>query len=479
MSLPLSSEPLSTRHKALKVNLARRFYGTFAEIGAGQEVARHFFQAGGASGSIAKTISAYDMIFSDHIYGKETGSRYVCEPRLQKMLHREYDLLIERLSDVKGKDHQFFCFANTVSALNFHRTNEAHGWLGVRFQKAPGEPCNDVVIHVRMLDPQNILQQDALGIMGVNLVYGSLILNEKPEEMTRQLMDHLDNTRIEVNFIRVSGPAFKNVDNRLLNLQLVKEGYTPSVMFDESGEVVLPADHLYKKDILVVRGSFRPPTHVSLDMIKSGLKNFAAKTGVSESEVQTIAEITISTLQEDGPEIANEDFLARVELLCALGQKVLITNFPQYYRLTQYIAKFKSRHVGLVLGVYNFKQIFDEAYTDTSSGLMGALGELFRPNIHVLVYPYMSEDKKEFLRMKNLTVAPEQEHLYQHLKNLGQLHDIENFEESTLHIFSRKVLDMIVSNEPGWEKLVPESVAKTINEKCLFGHPCFIDKKKR
>lgn len=468
---------LSTRQKALKVNLARRFYGTFAEIGAGQEVARHFFQAGGASGSIAKTISAYDMIFSDHIYGKEASGRYVCEPRLEKMLLRESELLTERLSEVKGKDHQFFVFADTVSALNFQRTNEAHGWLGVRFQQTPGGEFSDVVIHVRMLDPQNLLQQDALGIIGVNLTYGTLCLHDKPYEMVRQLMDHLDSGRMEINFVRVSGPAFKGVDNRLLNLQLVKSGYTHAVMFNEQGEVVLPADYLYKKDVLLVRGSYRPPTLVSLDMIKTGQTQFAKQNNIAESNVLTIAEITISTLQEDGAEIANEDFLARVELLCALGQKVLISNYAQYYKLTQYLTKFKARHIGLVLGVYNFKQIFDEEYTNVEGGLMGALGQLFATNVQVFVYPYKSEDKKEFLQLESLSVKPELNHLYVHLKSSGKLHDIKNFHEEWLHIYSRKVLNMIISNEPGWEKLVPESVAKTINEKCLFGHPCFLKKK--
>lgn len=475
----MPDQQLSIRQKALKVNLARRFYGTFAEIGAGQEVARHFFQAGGASGSIAKTISAYDMVFSDHIYGKETGGRYVCENRLEKMLVREFELLTERLSEVKGKDHQFFAFANTVSALNFQRTNEAHGWLGVRFQDAPGAAPSDVVIHVRMLDPQNILQQDALGIIGVNLTYGTLCLHKEPEHMVRQLMDHLDTGRLEVNFVRVSGPAFANVDNRLLNLQLVKDGYTQAVMFNEQGEVVLPADYLYKKDILLVRGSYRPPTLVSMDMIKTGLTNFAKSAKINQDDVQTIAEITISTLQEDGDVIANEDFLARVELLCALGQKVLISNFAQYYRLTQYLAKFRARHVGLVLGVYNFKQIFDEEYTNVEGGLMGAMGQLFAPNVHVFVYPYMSEDKKEFLKMENLTVKKEVAHLYSHVKDGGKLHDIKDFHEEWLHIYSRKVLNMIIGDEPGWEKLVPESVAKTINEKCLFGHPCFLDTKRK
>lgn len=472
----MSEQMLTTRQKALKINLAHRFYGTFAEIGAGQEVARHFFQAGGASGSIAKTISAYDMIVSDHIYGKENSGRYVCEPRLEKMLEREYDLLVERLSEGKGQDHNFFVFANTVAALNFQRTNEAHGWMGVRFQSTPCGAPSEVVIHVRMLDPQNLLQQDALGIMGVNLLYGALFLNHNPEAMVRQLMDHLEPERIEVNFVRVSGPDFGKADNRLLNLQLVKDNYTPAVMFNEKGEVVLPADHLYKQDIILVRGSFRPPTLVSLDMIKTGISNFSRVTGVPEDRILSIAEISVATMQEESGELANEDFLARVELLCALGQKVLISNFPQYYKLTQYLSKFRAHHMGLLLGVYNFKQIFDGDYTNTEGGLMGALGQLFRPNVHVFVYPYASEDKTHFLSIENVEVRPELKHLHEHLKHSQQLHDVKDFNKENLHIYSRKVLNMIIANEPGWEEMVPPLVAKTINDKCLFGHPCFFPK---
>jgi len=464
---------LSTRQKAQKINLARRFYGTFAEIGAGQEVARHFFQAGGASGSIAKTISAYDMVFSDHIYGKETNGRYVCEPRLNQMLSKEYELLTERLTEIRGKDHQFFTFANTVAALNYKKTNEGHGWLGVRFQHEPGAAPSDVVIHVCMLDPQNIFQQDALGIIGVNLVYGALCQHADAEGMVRQLMDHLDLGRIEVNYVRVAGPAFAGVDNRLLNLQLVKEDYTSAIMFNEEGQVVLPADYLYKKNVLLVRGSFRPPTLVSMDMIKTGLSNFARTTGVPEADVLTVAEITISTLQEEAGGVTNEDFLARVDLLGVLGQKVLISNYPQYYRLTQYLQKFNAKKIGLLLGVYNFKQIFDGEYTNVEGGIMGALGQLFAPNVHVFVYPYRSVDKQEFLTIDNLTVSEAHHHLYEHLKASRQLQGVQDFDKASLHIYSRKVLNMIISAEPGWEEMVPPSVAKTINEKCLFGHPCF------
>lgn len=466
---------LSLRQKALKINLAKKFYGTFAEIGAGQEVARHFFQAGGSSGSIAKTISAYDMIFSDSIYGKEPSGRYVSQSRLLRMLEKEFNLLEERLGDTRGKDHAFFVFADTVATLNFKKTNEGHGWLGMRFQTAPGSPVNDVVIHVRMLDPQNLLQQDALGIMGLNLAYASLFLTHDPEAFIRSLMDHLDSTRIEVNFIRFGGEAFKDIDNRLMNLQLLKEGYTQAIMFDEKGEVVLANDHLYKKDVLVVRGSFRPPTLVSFDMIDTGLKNFAKDIGKKPEDIATISEITISTLKAEAGAVTKEDFLARVDLLSTLGQKVLITNYPQYYKLASYFAKLNVPHLGLVLGIYNFQQIFTEEYANVDGGILSALGQLFRDYVKVYIYPYKSENGL-IETMANLKVPKEFDHLLAHLKSMKQIDDVANFDKDILHIYSSKVLQMIVNNEPGWEKMVPPSVAKAINEKCLFGHPCFLGK---
>lgn len=467
---------LSLRQKALKINLAKKFYGTFAEIGAGQEVARHFFQAGASSGSIAKTISAYDMTFSDAIYGKDPHGRYVSQSRLLKMLEKEFRLLEERLSDTRGKDHAFFVFADTVAALNYQKTNDAHGWLGVRFQTAPGAEISDVVIHVRMLDPQNLLQQDALGIIGLNLVYASLYLQHDPEAFIRSLMDHLDNTRIEVNFIRFGGMAFKDIDNRLMNLYLLNRGFTHAIMFDEKGEVALANDILYKKDVLVVRGSYRPPTLVSFDMIKAGLSHFAKDIGEDPSEIVTISEITISTLKEDSGEITKEDFLARVDLMCTMGHKVLITNFPQYYKLSRYFAKLNVPHLGLVLGIYNFQQIFTEQYSNVVGGILGALGQLFRENVKVYIYPYKSE-KGSIETLTNLQVPSEFNLLLEHLKGMKQIEDVAGFDKDILHIYSSKVLQMIVNDEVGWEEMVPPSIAKAINDKCLFGHPCFLGKK--
>ncbi|MCU0353953.1 MAG: TonB-dependent receptor, partial [Cytophagales bacterium] len=265
---------IGTRQKALKINLDRRIYGSFAEIGAGQEVAAQFFKAGGASGTIAKTISAYDMTFSDAIYGVEESGRYVVESRLTKMLNREYNLLQMRLNEKRGADTAFFAFANTVVALNYQKTNEGHGWIGLRFQLQPGAPYNDAVMHVKMLDNENLLQQQALGVVGVNLIYGCYYYHKSPETLLLSLMDDLSPERLEIDMIRFTGPDFAEVDNRLMSLYLVKNGFTNVALFGPDGQVLQPSEALYKRNIVCIRGRFRPVTHVNLDMLENGVKQF-------------------------------------------------------------------------------------------------------------------------------------------------------------------------------------------------------------
>ncbi len=458
---------LSTKQKALRLNLDRSIYGTFAEIGAGQEVARYFFKAGGASGTVAKSISAYDMVFSDEIYGRETSGRYVCESRLKKMLDHEYDLLVERLGPTIGKDTTFFALANTVATSSFVRAGtEGHGWMGIRFQVNPGERCNDIYFHITLLDNQASFQQEALGICGVNLVFGSFFYYKQPEELLTALTDNLGQGRISIDMIRFSGPAFEHVDNRILNLDLVKRGYCDAIMFNENGQVVLPRDQLYKKNIMVVRGSFRPPTKVNTDIMQTGYQAFQKNIGKKE-EITQIAEITINNLNNVG--FNNEDFLARVDLTCSLGSKVLISNFPQFYKLSNYFSKLKAKNIALVLGGVNFKQIFDPDYNEADGGIFVALGQLFRDTLKVYVYPYKDTENGEQIDIFNLKVPDELFHLYQHLIHTKRLLPIENSDENILHIYSRKVLSMIQKGEPGWEEMVPETVAELIKKNKFFG----------
>ena len=207
-------QSLETEQKALEINLDDRVYGTFAEIGAGQEVARYFFQVGAAAGTIAKTMSAYDKVYSDEIYGPEPNGRYVCESRLYKMLDHEFELMETRLKHERPNTN-FFAFADTVAAMNFSKTIKGEGWLGLRFQLKPGGKTNDLVIHVKMLDNDNKLQQQAIGVLGVNLLYGVYRYSHDVEILIQSLMDSLHG-RVSIDMIRLSGGNFKDIDNHLL-----------------------------------------------------------------------------------------------------------------------------------------------------------------------------------------------------------------------------------------------------------------------
>ncbi len=462
---------LSSRNKALELNLNPNIYGTFAEIGAGQEVAGWFFKSGGASGTIAKSISAYDMIFSDSIYGKEESGRYVCESRLDKMLNYEYELLEERLREHRGVQCEFFSFSNTVAARNYQLSNESHGWMGLKFKRQGDKECSSISMHIRMLDTHNLQQQECLGVLGVNLIYSCYNKSTDSVDFINSLLENIGPKRVEINYINTSGPQFSDWDHRLLNLQLVKKGITGAIMFNSAGKIQLASEQLYKKNLLVIRGSYRPPTLVNLSMLDNGLKTFIKDKNLDESKTVTMAEITMGNLTVDG-DLSNEDFLARVELINALGQNVLITNYKKYFDLTRFLNTFKAGNIGIVLGTYNFTQIFHDDYVENEGGIMEAFGHLFKSNVSVYLMPYLSDDGKTIFKADNLECPDKYEPLLSYIRSLGQVKDIEGIDPSLLHIYSRKVLQMIKNNEKGWEQYVPDHIAETINEKCLFGHPC-------
>lgn len=459
----------SSKQKALSINLDESIYGTFAEIGAGQDVAATFFSAGAASGTVAKSISAYDMTFSDSIYGKEESGRYVCQSRVEKMTKYEFDLLVERLGDV-NPDRKFFAFADTVSARNFHGTNEPHGWLALRFQhEAQAEP-SDLILHIRMHDQTNPLQVDAIGHFGVNMIHTAFYGRDSIETITTSLMDNLTRSRIEIDMIETKGPAFKHIDNRLLSLQLVVKDYTDAVYFDENGNVKLAKDVLYRKNIILTRGSYRPPTKVNFDILKTGLANFSKD--IEDDNIVSLSEISLNHLKEDG-EITQEDFLARVDLLATINQKVLITKMPLFMHLSNYLSTFKPQNMALVFGVYNFMQLFEMDEGQFAGGILEAMGRLFRSNTKVYLYPYREENEDDkLIDLDSVVVSEDKTPLLNYIKQSGQVKNLEGYDNSLLHIYSRKVLKMIRSNEAGWEEFVPEEIAKVINEKCLFGHPC-------
>src|ERR1700690_4002301 len=489
MSLPMSEQKdlLTTNQKALTINLDVPKYGTFAEIGAGQEVAREFFQAGGAPGTIAKSISAYDMVFSDAIYGK--APRYVSRERLELMLDHEYSLLVTRLSTMRGDRTNFFVFADTVSTRNHEGTNDANGWLGIRFQTEPmGEP-SEIVLHVRMWDKDATLQQQALGIVGVNLVYGALYYRADRRKLIESLQDNLGTDRIEVDMLRFSGHCFEEIDNRLMALHLVEFKLTNAVMFGPQGEVLQPSEVLHKKAILVERGSFRPVTHVNVDMINSSTAQFVQEPLVKGREVVVLMEITMNNLLSGGA-LDAQDFLARVDLLADIGFTVLISNYSEYYRLTSYFRRYTKEMIGVAMGINNLLEIFNEKYYENlEGGILESFGRMFRNSVKLYIYP-MRRDAYEMLisqgngsagttnafsssvliNAKNVKIVDHLSNLYAHLLENHYIDCIVGFDVDILSIFSRDVLRRIKEKDLTWERMVPAPVVEAIKRRGLFGY---------
>src|SRR5271156_3313536 len=481
-----SKELLTTTQKALTINLDVAMYGTFAEIGAGQEVAREFFHAGGASGTIAKSISAYDMVFSDAIYGK--APRYVSRERLNLMLDHEYGLLVERLSAIRGVRTNFFVFADTVATSNRPGANEAHGWLGIRFQTQPtGEP-SEIVLHVRMCDRDPILQQQALGIVGVNLIFGALYYRSDPRKLIESLQDNLGADSVEVDMLRFSGHCFEKIDNRLMSLLLVECKHTNAVMFGQQGEVLQPSEVLHKKAILVERGSFRPVTHVNVDMLNCATAQFVQEPLVKGKDMVVLMEITMNNLLSTGTLDAH-DFLSRVDLLADIGFTVLISNYSEYYRLTSYFRRYTKEMIGVAVGINNLLEIFNEKYYENlEGGILESFGRLFRNAVKLYVYPMSGEAYDRYIvesrdtgttaqsaapnvliNAKNVKIVDRLSSLYAHLLENHYIDCIVGFDTNILNIFSRDVLKKIKDNNFLWERMVPIPVADAIKRRGLFG----------
>lgn len=463
----MSRRVLETEQKALEINLDTPIYGAFAEIGAGQEVARHFFQVGAAAGTIAKSMSAYDKIVSDEIYGTEDKGRYVCEARLYKMLDHEYSLLEGRLRATRP-DHTFFAFADTVSAINFTRTIKGNGWLGLRFQLRPDMAPNDFVLHVRMLDQDNRLQQQAIGILGVNLIYACYRYNKQPEVMLQSLLDNLHG-RVMIDMVRLSGPDFAAVDNRLICLWLVKNRLTDVSIFGPDGNSLQAGEFLYKKSILILRGSYRPPTLVQQDMIRHAYDQFRAEPDVEADKSFFMAEITLDNLQADG-DLNERDFLDRAELLCALNQTVIISNCMQHKKLLAYFAEYKVQRIGLAMGARKLQNIIAETCRQNADNLLVAFGALFLRNVRFYIYPARPEGQDTLLTARTIDIPANIHFLYDYLLENHNIVDIQKFNPKILHILHKKVLRMIQQGESGWEAMVPSRVAKLIKEKNLFGY---------
>lgn len=458
---------LTTEEKALKINLTSDVYGCFAEIGAGQEVAANFFKAGGSSGTIAYTQSAYDMKVSDSMYGP--ASRYVCEERLMTMLDTEYNTLVFRLPN-KYKESRFFAFCNTVESLNYHKTNQGQGWVGIRFQLSLESEPNDIILHIKMHDNSHKAQQEALGILGVNLIHACYFHFDDLNEFLTNLTHRLPRDRMEIDMLRVSGPDFRTIDNRIIALNLVKRGITDATMFDLSDHVLQPATALYKKNILLMRGRFRPVTKVHIDMIETGKRQFLKERDVEEKNLSVVFELTLKDLTADG-KISDKDFVDRAELLTSLGYTVMISNYLKHYKMVDYLATIaRGKRMGVIMGVYNLHTIFDERYYDNlPGGLLEAFGRGFGHDVKMYIYPANNVDTGELYGLKNIKIPSKLKGLLTYLLDNDKIEEIKDFDQKLLHIMSDDVLSKIKASASSWEDDVPHEVARAIKEKELFG----------
>jgi hypothetical protein len=473
----MEREILSPNRKALKINLNASMYGCFAEIGGGQEVARLFFQAGGASGTIAKTISAYDKAFSDAFYQVNNEGRYVSENRLLEMLQTEYAELTRILGQKRGLNTQFFSFANTIEILNYQKTNRGQGWIGMKFQLKPETEPNQVILHVNLLENDGIMQQTTLGILGVNLIYACFFLYQYPSQFLRSLLDNVTNDRLEFTMIRMSGPDLDYVDNRLLSLQLVKNGMARAIMFDRHGHVQQPYDMLYKMNVLAFRGSFRPVTIVMVDMLRTSYRIFKRDEDYDKENTISLCEMTLSNLLQEG-EVDEQDFLDRVDILNGMGQNVMVSNFKEYYMLVQYFSQFKIKKLRIIIGIPTLMNFFEKKYyTHLRGGILEAMGMFFIDNMKLYVYPTISSVSidnptkgEDLITSKNLMLADDINDLYQFLIKNRMIIDITDAKKEWLWINSQVVIKIIKEKIPGWERMVPKYIEKEIKRKKLFGY---------
>jgi len=460
---------LSPQRKALKINLDTTIYGSFAEIGAGQEVARTFFQAGGASGTIAKTISAYDMSFSDSIYGKSSTGRYVSEERLSTMLQTEAKELTQLLKDKAKPNTRFFVFANTVTTINFTKDREGQGWLGLRYQISPKGQANEVILHVRMLENDSLHQQKTLGILGTNLIYACYNYYKFPNTFIQSLLDSLSHDQLEITMLRMSGPDLDYVDNRLLGVQLVKNGMASAIIFDSKGQVRHPGNMLYKKNVMAFRGSFRPITYIGIDMIKSSFRLFKKDPDHFKGDTIALCEMTLNNLINDG-DFSEQDFLDRVDILNGIGQNVMVSNYDYYYKLVSYFSQFNIKNLRIVIGFPTFQKIFDKKYYSTlKGGILEAFGKLFTDNMKLYVYPAIDDNSKEIKVSTDLELPEDMSFIYEYLKANRKILDIGKANPKKLNYYSQDVLDLIKKGDDKWQTMVSKYVADQIKSKNLFG----------
>ncbi len=459
---------LSTKEKSVHININSKYYGAIAEIGGGQETARHLFQAGGASNTIAKSISAYDKLFSDHFYNQDTSARYVAEERLRKMVDYEYGELIDILD--KKNNQKFFAFANTVETLNFSKTNQGNGWLGIAVQGSDRYHPNKIFIHVKLHENDTLLQQYTLGALGINLIYGGLFEWEDPRNILLSLLDNLDTDRVEVDYIYVEGPNMTWVDNRLLNLMLVSNRMTPAIMFDQTGKVRQPGDMLHKKNVVLLRGNFRPINQLGMDFLQDSLSVFERDEDYRPDNTIAFCEISLNSLMQD-EKVNEKDFLHRVDLLNMMGQSVMISRFSRFFKLVNYFGQFKMIKLRLVIGFPTFDKILDSSnYTDLRGGLLEAMGSMFQDNVKVYLYPHIDTKTGEVVYPEDSNFSEENKLLWQYLNITKKILVMKSIPAKTLEISSLNITRLIENGDDSFINYVPEKVFQHIKDNRLFGY---------
>lgn len=459
-----------TQEKALRINLDTNKYGTIAEIGAGQEVARQFFKAGGAAGTIAKTISAYDMIFSDAIYGVQDDRRYVSQARVRAMLEKEFNLVIDRVGTSRSKSSRYFSYGATVTTKNYNTDNECHAWCGIRIQMYPAAIPSEIIVHIRMCDTIADRQQYAMGIFGVNLIYAAYYYYEEPKRLIDSLTDNLEQGRIEIDFIEFSGPYFEDIDNRAIALHLIRSWKARAIMFKPDGSVIIPAEMLYKKNVLTIRGTFKPVTRLNIDMIEQGLKFFTSMEDVTMDNSIALAEISLNDVYGNDLKVSEADLISRVSLLNKLGYSVMITDYTRYFSLRAYFRQFTKLQIGIVVGIVNIQEIFDEnSYRGVEGGILEGFGKLFPDHTHLLVYPEI-DSSGEFRDYSNIDLPDNLDYLYKYLLANDFIFGIECSDKKLLKIFSRKILTQLRNGRGSWEQCLPEGIADEIIKQKLFNY---------
>lgn len=465
----MTTEIHDPHQKAFAINRNQQQYGSIAEIGAGQETARWFFRAGGAAGTIARTISAYDMAVSDAIYG--TAPRYVSRNRLQAMLDLEYQQLLEVLDVKRGSDTRFFAFANTVAARSYSYKSDGQGWLGIRFQVDPQSSPSQIEVHVNLHGKSNLQDQETLGILGVNLIYGALEQHADPKALLSSLQDNILPEQAEIDMIDFSGPAFAKVDNRLMALQLVEQGMSDAALFTADGKVAQVADMLWQRPVLVERSRFHPPTYFTVDLLEHTQQALEHEAEIDNEKLVVLAEMTLRDLCEAGECVDTQDFLDRADILCALGMNVLISNYGEYYRLAQYLFRYTRQPIAVAMGLPSLYELFDEHNSEQlPGGVLGSFGRLFRQDLRLYVCPMLDKTNGGLITLEQFDPGDRLQHMLAYLRENDYIRALDSLPEQHLKIHSHEVLQQLREGDKKWEQSVPANVAEMIKTKRLFGY---------